>query len=197
MVKLWHSLRVQNNRAIVGVGIHTKDKILAGWSRIMKAFMTLAEHMLDWAPEGWFLPGYRSGIKGPMIKVTQEDYRAAYLWRRDTMKRGMPFYCRPILVSKSILKILNLRDNILNPTLRGKTHQKNNGWLWRAWKAGWPGDLLTGSQLKSGRTNHGLWLDKWPWTSSIVFHFLHLLGREVDCGFWSFRPPAEYSLKTC
>lgn len=45
MVKLCHSLRVQNNRAIVGLGIHIKDKILAGWSGIMKAFMTPAKHM--------------------------------------------------------------------------------------------------------------------------------------------------------
>lgn len=29
----------------MGLGIHTEDKILAGWSRIMKAFMTLAKHM--------------------------------------------------------------------------------------------------------------------------------------------------------
>lgn len=45
MVGLHHSLRVQNNRAIVEPGIHIEDKILAGWSRIMKAFMTPAKHM--------------------------------------------------------------------------------------------------------------------------------------------------------
>lgn len=45
MVGLCHSLRVQNNRAIVEPGIHIEDKILAGWSWIMKAFMTLAKHM--------------------------------------------------------------------------------------------------------------------------------------------------------
>lgn len=28
-----------------GVGIHIRDKILAGWSEIMKAFMTPAKHM--------------------------------------------------------------------------------------------------------------------------------------------------------
>lgn len=45
MVKLCHSLRVQNNRAIVGPGIHIEDKILAGWSEIMEVFMTPAKHM--------------------------------------------------------------------------------------------------------------------------------------------------------
>lgn len=46
--RLWsncHSLRVQNNGAIVRLGIHIGDKISAGWSRIMKAFIALAKPM--------------------------------------------------------------------------------------------------------------------------------------------------------
>lgn len=43
MVRLRHSLRVQNNRAFVEGGIHIEDKILAGWARIMKVSITPAK----------------------------------------------------------------------------------------------------------------------------------------------------------
>lgn len=68
----------------MGPGIQTEDKILAGWSGIMKVLMTLTKHLCVGLIHRFPVQSlgtrelqrgavYRSGIRAPMIKETQED----------------------------------------------------------------------------------------------------------------------------
>lgn len=124
-----------DNRAIVEQGIHIEDKILAGWSRIMKAFITPAKHMYVRLIHR--LPTQSLGSWG----LQRGDAGWVETWDKgtnDQSSSGGPKSCDPgiqwkeeyhctedRLVSKSILKSSELqRKWSQSSPHKENTHQK-------------------------------------------------------------------------
>ena len=175
----------------------------------MKAFMTLAKHMyvalghrLPWRRLGpcgvWRGEAGRVQIrdKGPDDQSHPGGLKSclSVTWGHNGLRNAILLEDRDWF-PRAPLKTLNFGEKCSRSTTqRENIDQRHKGWLPRAWEAGWPGDLSSGSQLGCGGT------DRWLGCDLIndlgpVTQVSHSLSAE-DRAKWRLssevtRPPAE------